>query len=79
MILEEGQFKAMTTEAARKQDINPGDEEYQAWQDSLYIAQHIDSQTNPIGNRLYFLSYKPTSSKVKDILQIDDQFFFNRD
>lgn len=73
VLLASGQFEGMTTESARKPKISS-----QAWKDGLAIASDLASQTNPIGNRLYFLAYKPTSSKAKDILQIGNQYFFNR-
>ncbi len=74
VLLESGQFEGMTTESARKPDTSSD-----AWDECLDIASDLDGQTNPIGNRLYFLAYKPTSSKAKDILQIGNQYFFNRD
>ena len=65
------QFDGMTTLSARQPNLTS-----QAWSDSLYIAMNMDTQYNPIVNRLYFRSTTPPSN-AKDILQIGNHYFFN--
>lgn len=71
VLLSPSQFSGMATLSARQPDLTS-----QAWSDSLYIAMNMDTQYNPIGNRLYFRSTTPPSN-AKDILQIGNHYFFN--
>ncbi|WFD08699.1 cell wall hydrolase [Tepidibacter hydrothermalis] len=70
VLLDPGQFKGMDKLDARKPDTS-----LQSWHDSLYIAQNIDSQYNPIGNRLYFGTSYP--SRATDVIQIGNHYFYN--
>lgn len=64
------QFEGMTTNRAKAPTTSS-----QAWKDSLFIAQNVDNQVNPIGTRMYFLPVYPTGHK--NILQIGGHWFFD--
>lgn len=70
VILHKGAFDGMTTYQARKPVTSS-----QPWKDSLYIADHLSSQTNPIGNRVYFSKGRP--SWAKNITKIGKHYFYN--
>ncbi|SHK59385.1 cell wall hydrolase [Tepidibacter formicigenes] len=70
VLLSPRQFAGMAEKAAREPDTNS-----QSWNDSLYIAQHIDSQDNPIGGRLYFGRSYP--SEATNIIKIGKHYFYN--
>lgn len=71
VLLWPNQFAGMNTYAARCPDLNSPE-----WAACLSIAGNMGSQTNPIGNRLYFLPYTPPSN-AKNVLQIGNHYFFN--
>jgi hypothetical protein len=68
-----GEFDGMYTNNARCPVTSS-----EAWLDSLNIAANLSSQTNPIGNRLYFCAEPSTPpSGAKDVLKIDHTSFYN--
>lgn len=73
VLLYENQFAGMTTLSAREPDLTSPE-----WSDSLYIASNVNSQSNPIGNRLYFLKTTSTlPSGAYNVMTIGNHYFFN--
>jgi hypothetical protein len=75
-VLLSGDFDGMATLSAREPVITGTSPDATAWYNALYIASHMDTQNNPIGNRLFFRSSTPPSN-AKDVIKIDDMYFHN--
>lgn len=75
-VLLSGDFNGMDTLSAREPVITGTSPDAQAWNNALYIASHMDTQYNPIDNRLFFRSSMPPSDAT-DVMKIDDMYFHN--
>lgn len=68
VILQSGQFESVGNAQFRRPDTNSS-----AWNDCLYIAQHLDNYKNPIGSRTFFMA--EGGGRFKELNQINELQF----
>ncbi len=68
VILQANQFESVGNTNFRRPDTNSS-----AWNDCLYIAQHLDNYENPIAGRTFFMA--EGGGRFKELQQINELQF----